>query len=50
MLHRIPSIERIGAAIGWTPQLGLDRILHDVVAHVRTTPALVDEPDVAGLV
>jgi UDP-glucose 4-epimerase len=36
MLHRIPSIERIGAAIGWRPELDLDRILGDVIAHVRT--------------
>jgi UDP-glucose 4-epimerase len=39
MLHRIPSIERIGTAIGWEPKLGLDRILHDVVEHLRR-PAL----------
>jgi UDP-glucose 4-epimerase len=35
MLHRIPSIDRIGAAIGWHPELDLDRILHDVIAHAR---------------
>jgi nucleoside-diphosphate-sugar epimerase len=34
-LHREPSIDRIGAAIGWRPQIGLDRILHDVVEAVR---------------
>jgi UDP-glucose 4-epimerase len=44
MLHRIPSIERIGAAIGWRPQLGLDRILRDVVAHARAAR----EPLAAG--
>jgi UDP-glucose 4-epimerase len=31
MLHRIPSIEKITAAIGWEPTLGLDRILADVI-------------------
>ncbi len=36
MLHRIPSIERVGAAIGWTPTLGLDRILADVIEYVRS--------------
>jgi UDP-glucose 4-epimerase len=39
-LHREPSIEKIGAAIGWRPTLGLDRILHDVIEHARTTPVL----------
>jgi UDP-glucose 4-epimerase len=31
MLHRMPSIEKIRAAIGWQPTLGLDRILADVI-------------------
>jgi UDP-glucose 4-epimerase len=39
-LHREPSIEKIGAAIGWRPTLGLDRILADVIEHARTTPVL----------
>jgi UDP-glucose 4-epimerase len=30
-LHREPSIEKIAAAIGWRPTLGLDRILADVI-------------------
>jgi nucleoside-diphosphate-sugar epimerase len=34
-LHREPSIDRIVAAIGWRPQIGLDRILRDVVDSVR---------------
>jgi UDP-glucose 4-epimerase len=42
MLHRIPSIEKVGAAIGWRPEHDLERILADVVEHVRTTPVLVD--------
>jgi UDP-glucose 4-epimerase len=35
MLHRIPSIERIGKAIGWRPELDLERILSDVIAERR---------------
>jgi UDP-glucose 4-epimerase len=35
MLHRIPSTEKIRAAIGWQPSLGLDRILDDVIAYLR---------------
>jgi nucleoside-diphosphate-sugar epimerase len=34
VLHREPSIEKIGAAIGWRPTLDLDRILADVIAHM----------------
>jgi UDP-glucose 4-epimerase len=33
VLHREPSIDRIGAAIGWQPSLDLDAVLADVVAH-----------------
>ena len=32
MLHRIPSTEKINAAIGWQPERSLDEILADVVA------------------
>jgi UDP-glucose 4-epimerase len=35
MFHRAPSIEKIGAAIGWAPTLGLDAIIADVAAHQR---------------
>jgi UDP-glucose 4-epimerase len=35
MFHREPSIERIGAAIGWAPTRTLDDILEDVVAFER---------------
>jgi UDP-glucose 4-epimerase len=38
MYHRVPSIEKVGAAVGWRPTLGLDRILADVVESVRTEP------------
>jgi UDP-glucose 4-epimerase len=39
MLHRIPSIERIERAIGWRPELDLERILADVIAE-RSAAAL----------
>jgi UDP-glucose 4-epimerase len=35
VLHREPSIEKIGAAIGWAPSRSLDRILDDVIAFER---------------
>ena len=35
MLHRIPSTEKIHAAIGWQPTLALDQILADVISGVR---------------
>jgi UDP-glucose 4-epimerase len=35
MFHREPSIERIGAATGWTPTRTLDDILEDVIAYER---------------
>jgi UDP-glucose 4-epimerase len=35
VLHREPSIEKIGAAVGWTPTRTLDDILADVVAYER---------------
>ena len=31
MLHRIPSIDKISDAVGWTPERSLDDILEDVV-------------------
>jgi UDP-glucose 4-epimerase len=34
MLHRIPSTEKIHAAIGWEPALDLERILADVIADL----------------
>jgi UDP-glucose 4-epimerase len=36
MLHRIPAIEKIRAAIGWRPLRDLDRILFDVIAHAQS--------------
>lgn len=35
VLHREPAIEKIAAAIGWRPSLDLDRVLADVVVHMR---------------
>jgi UDP-glucose 4-epimerase len=35
MIHRMPSIEKVHAAVRWTPVLGLDDILADVIASVR---------------
>ncbi|HEY2072619.1 MAG TPA: NAD-dependent epimerase/dehydratase family protein [Gaiellaceae bacterium] len=36
VLHREPSIEKIGAAIGWKPTRNLDEILRDVVEHASS--------------
>jgi len=36
-LHRIPSIEKIRAAVGWEPERTLDEILGDVIAYTRTS-------------
>ncbi|HZT45712.1 MAG TPA: NAD-dependent epimerase/dehydratase family protein [Gaiellaceae bacterium] len=35
MLHRLPAIEKIDAAIGWQPERTLDEILTDVIAFTR---------------
>jgi UDP-glucose 4-epimerase len=34
-LHREPAIGKIGSAIGWRPSLDLDRVIGDVIAHLR---------------
>jgi hypothetical protein len=39
MLHRIPSIDKITAATGWTPTRTLDDILSDVIAFERAALA-----------
>jgi UDP-glucose 4-epimerase len=39
MFHRAPSIEKIGAAIGWAPTVELDAIIADVMAHQRAALA-----------
>jgi UDP-glucose 4-epimerase len=40
MLHRLPAIEKIDAAIGWQPERTLDEILADVIDHARTASVL----------
>jgi UDP-glucose 4-epimerase len=40
MFHRIPSIEKVRAKVGWEPTLDLDTILSDVIEHVRHEPGL----------
>jgi len=40
MLHRLPSIDKITAAIGWQPDRTLDEILSDVIAYTRGTAAI----------
>jgi UDP-glucose 4-epimerase len=35
MLHRVPAIEKVEAAIGWSPTRSLDDILADVIAYER---------------
>jgi nucleoside-diphosphate-sugar epimerase len=42
MLHRIPSIRKVGDTVGWAPQYTLDEILADVIEHVRTASALAE--------
>ena len=41
ILHREPSIEKIGAATGWQPTLTLNEILADVIEHARLEGATV---------
>jgi UDP-glucose 4-epimerase len=40
MLHRLPSIDKIAAAIGWQPDRTLDEILTDVIAYTRGAAAI----------
>jgi nucleoside-diphosphate-sugar epimerase len=35
MIHRMPSIEKVQTAVGWTPELGMEEILADVIESVR---------------
>jgi UDP-glucose 4-epimerase len=41
-LHREPSIDKVGAAIGWRPTHTLDEILADVIEHARRAPVPVE--------
>jgi UDP-glucose 4-epimerase len=36
MMRRVPSIERIKAAIGWEPKTNLDKILTEIIASERS--------------
>ena len=40
MLHRVPCIDKVRTAVGWSPELGLDDILMDVIADVGVRLAL----------
>jgi UDP-glucose 4-epimerase len=44
MLHRIPSTEKIAAAIGWRPSHSLEQILSDVIEYARHAPLALAEP------
>ena len=44
MLHRIPAIEKVRAAIDWRPTRDLDEILEDVIEHARADSLAVAEP------
>lgn len=39
MRRRVPSLEKIKAAIGWEPTIGLDQTLDDVIAEFQSTLA-----------
>jgi UDP-glucose 4-epimerase len=41
MLHRIPSIEKVAAAVGWQPERTLDDILSDVIEAKKTNVAAI---------
>jgi UDP-glucose 4-epimerase len=45
MLHRIPSIAKVGAAVGWKPERSLEDILADVIEDKRSATA----PELSGL-
>jgi UDP-glucose 4-epimerase len=45
MFQRMPAIGKIEAAVGWAPTIDLDRILEEVVAHLRGgTPGSPTDP------
>jgi UDP-glucose 4-epimerase len=48
MLHRIPSIEKIKAAIDWEPEFDLQQILADVIEHTRADMAAGEQPAAAA--
>jgi UDP-glucose 4-epimerase len=40
MLHRVPCIDKVRAAIGWMPMRTLEEILQDVIEHATTSAEL----------
>ena len=48
MFHRVPSIEKINAAIGWSPERTLDDILDDVISFERKQLSRVEVPGSKG--
>jgi UDP-glucose 4-epimerase len=38
MQRRVPAIEKVHRLIGWQPQIGLEAIVDDVIAHARREP------------
>jgi UDP-glucose 4-epimerase len=48
MLHRIPSIDKIKAAVDWEPSFDLEQILADVIRHARSATAPAKEPVAAA--
>lgn len=38
MRRRVPSIEKVGALIGWRPAMNLDQIIDDIIADQRRHP------------
>jgi UDP-glucose 4-epimerase len=45
-LHREPAIEKIRAAIGWSPGRDLEQILADVIEHARRRPLEIGTTEV----
>jgi nucleoside-diphosphate-sugar epimerase len=45
-LHREPAIEKIHAAIGWSPSRDLEQILADVIEHARRRPLEIGTTEV----
>ena len=41
MFQRMPAIDKVTAAVGWSPTIDLDRILEEVVDERRLSPAAV---------
>jgi UDP-glucose 4-epimerase len=43
MLHRQPAIDKVNAAVGWSPTRSLDDIFGDVIEFVRRAPVVAPE-------